>query len=110
MDDRLIAKDIVNRMGNPGNLKVLEEDLTARELKSIIAESEFLIGERLHSIIGSVGVKTPFMSLASEADLRIEGILKQLKLDNWVYSLSYPRSEEAFFMFKSLFENRKNGS
>ena len=108
MDDRLISVDVLERLGDVGpNVRVLNDDLTSRELKGLISRGDFLIAERLHSIIGAIGVATPFMSLASDADLRIEGILKkQLKLQEFIYSLSNPFPQDAFLLFEKLYNNR----
>ena len=110
MDDRLISQDIINRLGliKSSQVKLLSADLPANKLKGLIKEADFLIAERLHSIIGAIGVSTPFMSLASDADMRIKGILKmQLNLSSNVYSLSNPDPSEAFLLFSKLYKSRK---
>jgi polysaccharide pyruvyl transferase WcaK-like protein len=54
---------------------ILDEDCESRLLKSIIGECDFLVGERTHSLIGSVSVATPFLALTNRKDLRTHGIL-----------------------------------
>jgi polysaccharide pyruvyl transferase WcaK-like protein len=97
MDDRLIASDVIKRaeMGGNPRVRLLEEDLTARELKAIIRLGRFLIAERVHSIIGAVGVCTPFLCLGSVKDTRVTGIIQnQLGLEDWVYYLNNPSLDE----------------
>lgn len=109
MDDRLISKDIIMRayLENSERIFLLEDDLSAKELKGLIKKADFLIAERLHSIIGAIGVETPFMSLASTNDIRVEGILKQqMNQSDKIYYLNRPNSEEAFNTFKELFDKR----
>lgn len=54
---------------------ILDQDCDARVLKSIIGECDFLVGERLHSIIGSIGMTTPFVALTNRTDSRAHGII-----------------------------------
>ena len=37
-----------------------------------------MISERIHAMIGAVGVATPFLCLGSKTDRRIKGILSEL--------------------------------
>jgi polysaccharide pyruvyl transferase WcaK-like protein len=62
-------------LSDPDNYMILDQDLEARLLKGIIKECDFLVGERAHSIIGSVGIATPFVAMTNRADLRIHGII-----------------------------------
>jgi len=60
---------------SPDDYVIIEEDLGARVLKSIIRECDFLVGERAHSAIGAVSVGTPFVILTNKADFRTHGII-----------------------------------
>lgn len=109
MDDRIISKDIVKRadLNYSTRVVVLEEDLSAKELKGLIRKADFLIAERVHSIIGAIGVITPFMCLASKADNRVEGILKQqMNQSQSIYYLNTPNANEAYNLFLKLFNKR----
>lgn len=109
MDDRLIALDVISRAGMKNNKRVrlIKENLTARELKAIIGFGKFLIAERVHSIIGSVGVHTPFLCLGSKKDTRVTGIIqKQLELDDWVYFLNAPNPNELIKVILNRLNNQ----
>ena len=111
MDDRLISKDVIIRanLDKSINVKLLTADLSAKDLKGLISRAEFLIAERLHSIIGAIGVNTPFINFASDKDTRINGILKeQLNLNECIYSLSNPSDSGAYSFFLNLYNNRQN--
>ena len=54
---------------------ILEQDLDARTLKAIIRAGDFLVGQRTHSLIGAVGVGTPFVGLTNARDTRTHGII-----------------------------------
>ena len=109
MDDRLISKDVIKRAGLENNKRVflLESDLSAKELKGLISRADFIVAERVHSIIGAIGVKTPFMSVASDKDSRVQGILReQMSLSELVFSLRNPSIEEAYKKFDALYDKR----
>jgi polysaccharide pyruvyl transferase WcaK-like protein len=109
MDDRIIAEDVIKKanLGNDTGVMVLKADLTAKELKGLMSRADFLIAERVHSIIGAIGVNIPFLSLASRQDLRIDGILvKQMNLGENIYYLNQPNVNSAFEKFKSLYEKK----
>lgn len=111
MDDRLISKDIVKKasLENDPKIIVLEADLTAKELKGLIGKADFLLAERIHSIIGSIGVETPFLNLASNYDTRAKGILdEQMGLGNNIYYLNMPDVESAFNKFVDLYSQKED--
>jgi polysaccharide pyruvyl transferase WcaK-like protein len=93
MDDREISKDIINRAGLEKDDRVfcLESDLSAMELKGIINLAEMLVAERVHSVIGAIGVCTPFLLLSSKADTRGLGIIdRQMGLGKYIKYLNEP--------------------
>lgn len=109
MDDRLISKNVIENAKLTGNsrVKLLEADLSARELKGLISKADFLLAERLHSIIGAIGVNTPFMCLASKNDLRVKGILKiQLGFQDQIYYLNNPGVDSAYQTFNVLLSKK----
>ncbi|MCK4306992.1 polysaccharide pyruvyl transferase family protein [candidate division WOR-3 bacterium] len=77
LEDRRIAKEIMKLVKNPMNrVKIIyNEEYGARQLKGLIGRADLLIGERVHSIIGAVGVNTPFVCIGSKNDFRITGII-----------------------------------
>jgi polysaccharide pyruvyl transferase WcaK-like protein len=109
MDDREISNDVIKRAGltNDSRVILLTADLNAKQLKGLINRADFLIAERVHSIIGAIGVNTPFLSLASKTDTRIEGILnQQMNLGNYIYYLKTPEPSEAFDKFQQLLSSK----
>lgn len=109
LDDRIIAKDIISRLdtNNKSRVSLIDELLSAKELKGLIAKSNFLIAERLHSIIGAVGVNTPFMCLASKSDRRVEGILHDmLGMKESTYYLNEPNIKDMVKKFDLLWRDK----
>jgi polysaccharide pyruvyl transferase WcaK-like protein len=95
LDDRIIARDILKRARLPKQrATVLETSISAKLLKGLIKRGEFLIAERIHSMIGAVGVNTPFLCVGSNTDRRIRGIIEQMVgMKNEVYHLNSPSTE-----------------
>lgn len=108
LDDRRIAKDILVRANLPqNNARLLNVDISARLLKGLIGKAEFLVAERIHSVIGASGMTTPFLCLGSKTDYRITGIISEmLNLTESVYYLHMPIKEELFVKFDMLWEKR----
>lgn len=104
----MVASDIINRIGSTRNeVQLLKDDISAKLLKGIIKKSEFLIAERIHSMIGAVGVNTPFICLGSKTDRRIEGIIsKMVGAKDSVYYMNNPDINEVYKRFDLLWENR----
>lgn len=108
LDDREVARDILRRSCLPLNrARLLETDYGARELKGLIGKGEFLIAERIHSIIGATGVATPFCILGSRKDVRVTGIVEEmLGLPEAIYYLHTPVAKELFDKFDFLWAHR----
>lgn len=111
MDDRKISKDAVRiaKLSNDseGRCFVLEADLDCRQLKGLISKAEILVAERVHSLIGAVGVHTPFICLASDKDTRVNGMLIELAgLGEYVYHLNHPVVDEAMKKILFVMNNR----
>ena len=112
MDDRKISKDAVRIAkldNNPnGRCFVLEADLDCRQLKGLISKAEMLVAERVHSLIGAVGVHTPFVCLASDKDTRVNGMIIELAgLGEYVYHLNHPVVDEAMKKILFVMNNRE---
>jgi len=74
--DVVAARHVVEQMkSGPADSLILERDCNPRLLKSIIGQCDFLVGERTHSLIGSVSLGTPFVALTNRGDTRTHGII-----------------------------------
>lgn len=73
--DTRISEDIVRLMKHPA--KVINEGKTPKEMIATIAEMDFIIGMRLHSLIFSTMAKVPMIGLAYES--KITSFLKLVK-------------------------------
>ena len=86
---------------------VLESTYPAKVLKNLIGRAEFLVAERIHSMIGAVGVSTPFLCLGSRSDRRIFGIIEEMAgMRDAIYFLNSPSREGVIAAFESAWERR----
>ena len=75
-NDVIAARHVTEQMkSEPNDYLILEEDCEPPLLKGMIHACDFLVGERTHSLIGSVSVATPFMALTNSRDTRTHGII-----------------------------------
>ena len=95
LDDRIVARSITRFMKDSSSrVFIIEDDISGRLLKYLIAQADLLIAERIHSIIGSVKVNTPFLAIGSSADTRIRGIVgTMLHAEKRTYLLDHPKKE-----------------
>lgn len=78
-NDVPVARKVASRMKTPGQMyRILDQDLSPRLLKSIIGCSDFMLGERTHSLIGSVDVCCPFVGFTNKSDTRTHGIIGEM--------------------------------
>ncbi len=74
--DIVAAQHVIEQMkATAADCAILEQDCGPRLLKSIIGQCDFLVGERTHSLIGSVSVGTPFAAMTNRQDTRTHGII-----------------------------------
>jgi polysaccharide pyruvyl transferase WcaK-like protein len=93
----------------PGDYMILHENLPARVLKGIINESDFLVGERLHSVIGSITVAVPFVVLTNEQDTRAYGIVGEMcHHEDRIINMNILNSAAASRRILELFDMRES--
>lgn len=107
--DLIAARHVTEAMSSTADdYMILNEDLCARLLKSIISECDFLVGERAHSLISSVSVGTPFLGLTNNRDSRIHEILGEMcQCKNQLVDMNALDSKSASRKALEIFDNRK---
>lgn len=109
LNDIMVASAVREKMSSEAKIRthILNEDLPAKLLKGIIRESDFMISERIHAMIGAVGVATPFLCLGSETDRRIKGILTEFAgCGDQVVYMNRPDLEETLRVLSKAYSNR----
>jgi len=91
------------------NYTIIDQDMPARLLKAIIKECDFLVGQRTHSLIGSVAVAAPFMGLTNRRDNRTHGIIGDMcRCENYIVNMDVCDEQAASQKALSLFDARKD--
>jgi polysaccharide pyruvyl transferase WcaK-like protein len=106
--DVVAARHVVEQMkATPADYAILEPDCGPRVLKSIIGACEFLVGERTHSLIGSVSMGTPFAALTNRRDTRTHGIIGAMcQCEGQIVDMDSTSQQEAARRICGLFETR----
>ena len=107
-NDVIAAGHVVERMKTqPADRMVLERDCGARLLKGIIHECDFVVGERTHSLIGSVSVGTPFAGLTNRRDTRTHGIIADMcRCAEQIIDMDVTSAKDASVRVLELFDGR----
>jgi polysaccharide pyruvyl transferase WcaK-like protein len=107
-NDIVAAEHVVEQMkAQPADCMILEQDCGARMLKGIIRECDFLVGERTHSLIGSVSVETPFVGLTNRRDTRTHGIVGDMcRCEEQVIDMDITSAEDTSARVLESFERR----
>lgn len=77
-DDLLACKSIIESLDNKSNVQVINQDLTAPELKYVISQMSYFIGTRMHANFASIFTGVPLYGLAYsykfEGAFRLNGV------------------------------------
>jgi hypothetical protein len=73
-NDVAVAQRVVESMDFGSRAMVLDDDLSESDLKALIAQSSFFIGERTHSVIAAASLGVPFVALTNSRDTRTHEI------------------------------------
>lgn len=85
-DDRIIIKDIYANVKNKDHVKAIINEYKASQLKGVIGELDFLIGERLHSLIAAATMNVPFLAVTYPSP-RMQGVLDMLNVEDCIYNV-----------------------
>jgi len=104
------ARHVAQSMNsNSDDYVIIDEDLGARVLKSIIRECDFLVGERAHSAIGAISVATPFVILTNKVDFRTHGIIGDMcGCEGLIFNMERPNLENTRERIFDCFDKRED--
>lgn len=106
--DIVAARHVARQMrAGPDSFAILEDDCSARLLKGIIGQCDFLVGERTHSLIASVSAGTPLAALTNQRDTRTHGIIGEMcRCENQIVDMDVLEAPAAARKVADLFESR----
>lgn len=85
LDDRIVANDICQLVKNTHRVKVISKEYTPEELKGLVGQFDLFIGERLHSVVGSISMGVPSLALLYPSPRN--GIIKGVVDKKWIYNI-----------------------
>jgi len=111
-NDLDVARRIADEMkSGRHDYTMLEGDYGARALKGIIKQTEFLISERTHAVIGAISTGTPFMSLTNSSDRRTHEIVGEMcNCGELLFDMDNPQVGDAVRALLNLFDRRNQVS
>lgn len=103
-DDVSVCRDIIAKL-NPGIKTVLiDEKMSARELKSIIGNAYITIGSRYHFLIAALSSGVPSMALGWSHKYR--ELFREFKMTEYVLEYNNMSTEPVCSMAENLLANR----
>ena len=106
-DDRLMSKDIYDGIKDgKERITLIENEYSAGELKGLMKNFDFVLGERTHGLIGSVSVATPCIALTVKEDLRMHYIMEDM-FDRKTFDLNNPDISKLKKLLSDEWSNRK---
>ena len=86
-DDRNTAKNIYRMAKNKDKIKLITNEYTPEELRSITGQFDLFIGARTHSAISAAMMCTPFVAMEYESHKTRGIICKMLNCEEFVYDI-----------------------
>ena len=107
-DDRRMSKDIYSNMPyGKERITFIEHEYSAAELKGIMKNCEYVLGERAHGLIGSVSSATPCLALTVEEDLRMHWLMERM-FGRKTFNVNDPDVDELKKLLTDEWRNRKS--
>jgi len=74
-DDRLVARQVYEKVRRKDRTWLIAEEYSASELKRLIGQFDLFIGERTHSVINALSMGVPSIAISYPDDHRTYGIV-----------------------------------
>jgi colanic acid/amylovoran biosynthesis protein len=81
-DDRETAHRVVAGAGGHGSIRVVDDELTAGQIKWLCGRADAFVGTRMHSNIFALSSGVPTLAIAYQP--KTSGIMTELGLERWV--------------------------
>jgi polysaccharide pyruvyl transferase WcaK-like protein len=104
-DDRIVAKEIFEACKNKDHIKIIFTEYNPEELKGLLGYVDFLIGERLHSVINALSMCTPSIMLSYRGDIRLD-IIRMIGQESAICYIDHLDPEDLLFKIKTMMSIR----
>ena len=105
-DDREVLKKIYDHMSSQENTVCIMDNLTLSETMALMGMCDFFVGTRLHSIILTAIMGIPVLPLVGTSGPRIPGVLKMIKMDEYLHNIITDDEEEIFSAIDNIWQHR----
>jgi polysaccharide pyruvyl transferase WcaK-like protein len=105
-DDRIVGYDIIARMKNKTHAKVIDTEYAEQEIKGLIGQLDFFIGDRIHGLINALSMNVPCCILAYRSDRRPYALIgKDFNQNNWIFEVEKLEGDALFHFICSLVDS-----
>jgi polysaccharide pyruvyl transferase CsaB len=103
-DDRLVEGQVSSGLGVNALVRVMDHVPTSREFMQLAADSDLVIGMRLHSLIMATAVGVPCIALSY--DDKVKGYMESLGVEAWALRMEEANYERLLLMAVEALEGR----
>lgn len=104
-DDRVIARKVAAAVDRGDRVRVVEDELTAAEIKWLCAGMDIFVGTRMHSNIFALSSGVPTVAIAYQP--KTVGIMSELGLGKWVVPIEKLDLDLLHRSFDGLIDRRE---
>ncbi len=101
-DDRETARNVVAMVARHDRVQVVEDELSAQEIKWLCGRMEFFVGTRMHSNIFALSSGVPTLAIAYQP--KTQGIMSELGLGDCVVQIEGLALEELQRVFGAMID------
>jgi N-acetylglucosaminyldiphosphoundecaprenol N-acetyl-beta-D-mannosaminyltransferase len=106
-DDTNLYFQIIKRMGNKENVKIITKLFSPEESKAIFGSANIVLSMRFHSSIFSTSNYIPTVAIGYNYSPRIENYYKELGLANFFIRIDELNPEKLFYLLELAWGERK---
>jgi colanic acid/amylovoran biosynthesis protein len=104
-DDRVVARRIYERVKHLApQVIMIEQPLSAHQIKALFAHMDLLIGTRMHSVILALSARVPTIAVAYQA--KTQGTMQELGMEEWVRDIEQIEAADVTALFDRAWRAR----
>jgi colanic acid/amylovoran biosynthesis protein len=104
-DDRVVARRVYERVKHLApQIIMIEQPLSAHQIKALFAQMDTLIGTRMHSVILAISARVPTVAVAYQTKTR--GTMRELGMDEWVRDIEQIEAPDLIDLFDRAWQAR----
>jgi polysaccharide pyruvyl transferase WcaK-like protein len=105
-DDRAIALKVLEQMQHKDMACVIEQELSAPDIKALIGEFDFMVGERMHSVVNAMSMCVPSLCISFPSDPRVNMITEMIGFSGNVYDIRELKQDTLIEQIRTNWEKR----